>query len=382
MKNARLVGLAASAALACMSLDAIACTRFIYETGASTFIVGRSMDWAVDPSTDLWSFPKGLKRDGGAGPGSVEWTSRHGSVISSFYNIATVDGMNDAGLVANALYLVESDYGDAKASGKPLISVGAWTQYALDNYSTVAEAVEALSKEPFAIVAPDLPGGKKAAGHLALADASGDSAIFEYIGGKLVVHHDRKYTVMTNSPSFDQQLAINIYWKGVNGLNFQPGTIGSADRFVRMSWSLGAAPKEKDPRLAVATAFSLIRSISVPLGLADPVKPNIAATIWRTVSDTGAGRYFFEVFLQPVDLLGRSREAQACAGLRARQARPERPSHPVGRGLGQVRPGRAVLVFESLAAAELQRARLTRSAAASIGAPTYRARNRPTRLPR
>ena len=102
------------------------------------------MDWAEDPATDLWSFPKGLKRDGGAGPGSVEWTSKHGSVISSFYNIATVDGMNDAGLVANALYLVESDYGDAKASGKPLISVGAWPQYALDNFSTVAEAVDAL----------------------------------------------------------------------------------------------------------------------------------------------------------------------------------------------------------------------------------------------
>jgi penicillin V acylase-like amidase (Ntn superfamily) len=33
-----------------------------------------------------------------------------------------------------------------------------------------------------------LPGGKKAGGHLALADASGDSAIFEYIAGKLVVH--------------------------------------------------------------------------------------------------------------------------------------------------------------------------------------------------
>jgi penicillin V acylase-like amidase (Ntn superfamily) len=144
-----------------------------------------------------------------------------------------------------------------------------------------------------------LPGGKKAGGHLALADASGDSAIFEYIAGKLVVHHDRKYTVMTNSSSFDQQLAINTYWKGVNGLNFQPGTIGSADRFVRMSWSLNAAPKEKDQRLAVATAFSLIRSISVPLGLADPEKPNIAATIWRTVSDTGAGRYFFESSYNP-----------------------------------------------------------------------------------
>ena len=111
------------------------------------------------------------------------------------------------------------------------------------------------------------------------ADSSGDSAIFEYIEGKLVIHHNPKYTVMTNSPSFDQQLAINTYWKGVNGLSFQPGTIGSADRFVRMSWSLNAAPKEKGPKLAVATAFSLIRSISVPLGLADPDKPNIAATI-------------------------------------------------------------------------------------------------------
>ena len=307
------------------------------------------MDWAEDPGTDLWSFPRGLKRDGGAGPGSVEWTSKYGSVISSFYNIATVDGMNDAGLVANALYLVESDYGDAKASGKPLISVGAWTQYALDNFSTVAEAVDALSKDPFAIVAPDLPGGKKAGGHLALADASGDSAIFEYIGGKLVVHHDRKYTVMTNSPTFDQQLAINTYWKGVNGLNFQPGTIGSADRFVRMSWSLNAAPKEKDPRLAVATAFSLIRSISVPLGLADPEKPNIAATIWRTVSDTGAGRYFFESSYNPsifwVDLKKLKLEPGSAP---ARLDLSER-AHPVGRSLRQIRPGRAVQVPVALA---------------------------------
>ena len=139
MRNIRLVTLVASAAIACMSFDALACTRFIYETGTNSYIVGRSMDWAVDPATDLWSFPKGLKRDGGAGPGSIEWTSKHGSVISSFYNIAAVDGMNDARLVANALYLVESDYGDAKASGKPLISVGAWTQYALDKYSTVTK---------------------------------------------------------------------------------------------------------------------------------------------------------------------------------------------------------------------------------------------------
>ena len=292
MRNARLISLAASAAIALTSFQAQACTRFLYETGTHGYIVGPSMDWAEDPGTDLWAFAKGLSRDGGAGPGSIKWTSKYGSVIASFYNIGTVDGMNDAGLVANALYLVEADYGDAKASGKSLISIGAWTQYALDNYGTVAEAVEGLSKEPFAIVAPELPNGRKAGGHLSLADASGDSAIFEYLGGKLVIHHDRKYTVMTNSPTFDQQLAIDTYWKGINGLNFQPGTIS-------MSWSLSAAPKVKDTRLAVATAFSLIRAISVPLGLADPNKPNIAATIWRSVSDIGAGRYYFESAYSP-----------------------------------------------------------------------------------
>jgi choloylglycine hydrolase len=293
-----------SSVLACASLafvvaQADACTRVVYETGYDSYIVARSMDWAEDPGTDLWSFPRGTQRDGGVGAGSITWTSKYGSVIASFYNIATVEGMNEAGLVANTLYLTESDYGDAKASGKPLISVGAWTQYVLDNYASVAEAVDALSKEPFAIVAPPLPDGHAAGGHLSLADPSGDSAIFEYIGGELVIHHSPDYRVMTNSPTFDQQLAINTYWQTINGLSFLPGTISSQDRFVRMSWALGAAPKQTEERMAVAETFSLIRAVSVPLGLADPGKPNIAATIWRSVSDIKEKRYYYESSYNP-----------------------------------------------------------------------------------
>ncbi len=299
MKRITQIGLIVCTALALMSAAANACTRLIYETGNKTFIVARSMDWMEDPKTDLWAFPKGMKRDGGLGTGSITWTAKYGSVVASFYGVATVDGMNDAGLVANTLYLGESDYGDAKASGKPLISVGAWTQYALDNFATVDQAVDALSKEPFAIVAPALPDGNAAGGHLSLADATGDSAIFEYLNGKLMIHHSPKYTVMTNSPTFDEQLAISAYWKNIDGLSFLPGTINSPDRFVRISWSLNAAPKEKDERLAVATTFSLIRSISVPLGLSEAGKPNIAGTIWRSVSDISAKRYYFESAYSP-----------------------------------------------------------------------------------
>jgi penicillin V acylase-like amidase (Ntn superfamily) len=83
----------------------------------------------------------------------------------------------------------------------------------------------------------------------------------------------------------------------IGGVKFLPGTHRSADRFARASWNLGAAPKEKDPRLAVATVFSLIRSISVPLGLADPDRPNIAATIWRTVFRCGRAALFFRILL-------------------------------------------------------------------------------------
>lgn len=50
--------------------------------------------------------------------------------------------------------------------------------------------------------------GHQATVHLALEDSTGDSAILEYINGKLVIHHGRQYQVMTNDPPYDQQLAL------------------------------------------------------------------------------------------------------------------------------------------------------------------------------
>ena len=136
---------------------------------------------------------------GQAGAESIQWTSKYGSVVVSGYEAGSADGMNEKGLVANLLYLAESDYGKPDGS-RPFLSIAAWPQYVLDNYATVAEAVEALKKEPFNMLAPTLPNGPAAALHLAISDASGDSAIFEYVDGKLKIHHGKQYAVMTNSP--------------------------------------------------------------------------------------------------------------------------------------------------------------------------------------
>lgn len=201
---------------------AAACTRAVFIGSDGVVITGRSMDWAEDMSTNLWAFPRGMTRDGAAGPNSPRWTSKYGSVVASGYDIGTTDGLNEAGLVANLLYLAESDYGGT--GGKPPLAISLWAQYVLDNFATTAEAVAALEAEPFRVVTADLPNGRRAQLHLSISDASGDSAIFEYIDGRLVVHHGRQYTVMTNSPSFDQQLALDSYWQAIGGLTFLPGT--------------------------------------------------------------------------------------------------------------------------------------------------------------
>ncbi|MEJ8574973.1 linear amide C-N hydrolase [Microbaculum marinum] len=276
------------------------CTRVLYGTGNGTFLTGRNMDWSdVHMQTDLWAFPRGMARDGGTGEGTVRWTSAYGSVVVAVYDLAVSDGLNEAGLAGNLLYLVESDFGDAAARGKPTISVGAWLQYMLDNYATVAEAVAAMGDDPLTIITADAPNGKPATVHIALSDAGGDSAIFEFVGGALKIHHSADYRVMTNSPVYDQQLAINAYWDLIGGQHFLPGTINAADRFARASYNLKSTPKFTDPRAALAAIFSQMRAVSTPLGLSDPDKPNISSTLWRTVIDHDARRYFFDSVINP-----------------------------------------------------------------------------------
>jgi len=276
-----------------------ACTRVVYLGLNETVLTARSMDWKEDMKTNLWIFPRGMQRNGAVGAKSLKWKSKYGSVIASAYDNSTTDGMNEMGLSANILWLAESEYPkwDQK---KPGITIAAWAQYVLDNFATVQETVTALKNETFTIVTDKMPGGESLATlHLSISDASGDSAIFEYIGGRLVIHHNRSYQVMTNSPIFEKQLALNEYWKEIGGTVMLPGTNRAADRFARASFYINAIPKVDDTRIAVAGVFSVIRNVSVPFGIATPDHPNISSTRWRTVADHKNKVYFFESALTP-----------------------------------------------------------------------------------
>jgi penicillin V acylase-like amidase (Ntn superfamily) len=263
------------------------------------------MDWNDDLSSDLWAFPAGTKRVSN----DLTWTSKYGSVQVAGYNAGYADGMNSEGLVGNLLYLAEADWG--KKNGRPSLSIILWVTYVLDNFATVAEAVQYFSSDPLHIYAPVLPNGRPASMHLSISDATGDSAILEGVDGKMKIHHSKDYTVMTNSPVFEQQLALTTYWDEVPGFQFVPGSIRAADRFIRGNHYLEKIPRVKVDRLITAvidqkpehqfeaSLLGAIRAIGVPLGMSDPEKPNLSSTLWRTLSNHKQRRYFFESATTP-----------------------------------------------------------------------------------
>lgn len=208
--------LGAALSLTLAVTQALACTRAVYLGPEDRVLTGRTFDWKLPINSNLWVFPRGMTRDGAAGPRSVEWTSRYGSLIVSGYDIATVDGMNEAGLVANLLWQVDAGYPEDDGE-TPRISLSIWAQYFLDNFATVAEAVTHLRATPLHAATGDVPGqpGRLAAVHLSLSDATCDSAVLEWIDGELVIHHSRDYRVMTNALRDEDQLALTRYWSGV-----------------------------------------------------------------------------------------------------------------------------------------------------------------------
>lgn len=283
------------------SSNSKACTRVVYKGPNSTILTGRTMDFATEIPANLWIFPRGMERSGQVGRQSFRWRSRFGSLAVSSWDISTTDGMNEKGLVANLLWLVESQYPNFNKSGpKKGMAISLWAQYVLDQFATVEEAVRALKKEPFVIVSDFIPGTDKfTTVHLSISDASGDSAIFEYINGKLMIHHNPSYTVMTNDPTYKDQLAIKKYWEAVPGKTFLPGSVTPADRFVRASFFIQSIPQTEDERISVASVFSVLRNVSVPYGFTIEGFPNLSTTRWRAVADQKNLTYYFETTLTP-----------------------------------------------------------------------------------
>ncbi|WP_424362472.1 linear amide C-N hydrolase [Methylocystis parvus] len=291
--------LAAFAVMLFSASTALPCSRVLWAPGDGQVFVGRTQDWTEKANSAFRVYPRGIARTGAVAENPHKWTSKYGSLVITGYDLATHEGVNEKGLSAQILYLAgESDYGkrDPRLEG---IGVTQWVQYFLDNYATVAEAVEAQKSFAFQIDSLILPNGFPTLVHLSLSDKSGDSAVIEYIGGKRIVYHDKRFTVMTNEPTYDKQIENLKQYRSFGGDKPLPGERTPTDRFVRAAYYANNLPKPANADEGAAFIFSVIRNVSVPFGKADPEKPNVSSTIFRSVIDLTGGRYYFESTYAP-----------------------------------------------------------------------------------
>lgn len=256
------------------------------------------MDFHFDLFTNLWKMPRGIKRTDGV-HGNLTWEAKYGSLIATAFDLIATDGMNEKGFAGHILWLTEANYGEA-AEGDTQLSQAQWLQYYLDNFATVAEAV-AWTREsgvkikqlfdPTGHIVPTL--------HLAIEDATGDSAIIEYTGSDATIYHDRSYQVMTNSPTFDKQLELVKQFQGLGGTEALPGTTEAKDRFARASYYIGQQVQPKNQTEAIAAMFSIIRNTAQPFREPDATHPEQSKTIWQVVLDHTNLRYIFESTNRP-----------------------------------------------------------------------------------
>ncbi|MFD7292382.1 linear amide C-N hydrolase [Streptomyces sp. NPDC059897] len=269
------------------------CTRVIWTPQGFPVLAGRNMDWKFDLHTSLWVTPRGVERSGApADIRPLTWTSRYGSVVATAYDQAVCDGMNEKGLAAHLLWLVESDYGERDPSAAAL-EQSMWGQFVLDRFATVAQLVDFLAAHPVQILAQSMRNTKGATTHLAVEDPTGDSAIVEILDGVPRVHHGPEHTVLTNSPPYEEQLTNLQQYDGFGGTAPLPGTTRAADRFVRARYYRDHLPAPTSDEHAYAALLSVLRNTAEPFGVPATDEPNISQTIWSTLADLTNRVYAF-----------------------------------------------------------------------------------------
>jgi penicillin V acylase-like amidase (Ntn superfamily) len=284
-----------------------ACTRVLWNDNAIAVMASRSMDWVGSSQPRLVVLPRGMERDGGklgvrqvVTENSAKWTSRYGSLVVTALNAGTPDGMNERGLAVHGLWLNATDYGPRDTT-KAGVQAALWPQYVLDNAATVTEAIAIQSRiQPTNVFIPSDGGGSERVPlSLAVEDASGDSAILQYIGGELIIHHGPEHRVLSNDPPYDDALAELAKYDFTNATRDVPlpGNTNPMDRFIRANFYIDFLRKTtpRTNREAVASLMSVARNVSDPIGAPFATPGVVDETDYRTLADLTNRVYYFEL---------------------------------------------------------------------------------------
>lgn len=277
-----------------------ACSRALYvgDSTATTSenvlrIVGRSLDWSTPIPTNIFVYPRGMKKQSNKDGKMFKWTSKYGSVYAVGYNGGITEGMNEKGLVMNGLFCKSTIYNGPAQEDKPAMSLAMICAWILDQCATTTEAINLVKSQDFKIVGATFDGGTVSTLHWGITDATGFSCILEFQEGKLNIYQGQDIPMLTNEPAYPDMLAINKYWEAVGGYNMLPGTVRSADRFTRGNFFLESVEHTNDMNTGLAICRSILNNVSVPFKYEKGEKEQ-SQTQWRSFSNIRDKRYYFE----------------------------------------------------------------------------------------
>jgi penicillin V acylase-like amidase (Ntn superfamily) len=180
-------------ALSLSSSIVFPCTSFVLNNGHS-LLLGHNLDWHIGIGLlmiNKRNVEKTALMDSLENP--AKWVSKYGSMT---YNQVGRDlpygGMNEKGLVVEQMTLDQTVY--PGRDSRQSISACQWIQYQLDNCSTIQEVIN--TDKILRIV------DRTSKFHFLICDGAGNSAVIEFLNGKMIVRTNEllPVTVLANSP--------------------------------------------------------------------------------------------------------------------------------------------------------------------------------------
>ena len=297
-----------------------ACTDIRVTAEDNSVIVGRSMEFGIDPSSNVIVEPKGHSHiaflpEICAGQDPMTWTNQHGSVayLDAWNLPIGSDGQNEAGLsVGSLLFPGFAKFQDPERQkcGSSLSSLE-FPRWILGVFKTVQDVREALRSDTFPLVWQQ--GSLEL--HYSVTDKTGDGIVIEFTDqGRKV--HDNSIGIMTNSPPYDfhmlnlrnyiqlskfahnplvlGKVQFNATGQG-SGLLGMPGDLTPPSRFVRAAAMVHFSDPVQTAEQAVNLAFHILNTVDIPRGVAssheNENQPDY--TSWVVVKDLTNNALYF-----------------------------------------------------------------------------------------
>ena len=220
------------------------------------------------------------------------WTNKYGYWGRKVFNTPVItDGMNTQGL-SIAVQTLQAKFPVYNPSDKrPVLSVYELGNFVLALAKDVPEALKLIqSRQPIegAIEVKEGVYIKDIPFHLSIRDSKGNSAVIEFINGKVQIYSSAG-NVMTNDPTYPAQLDNAKKYQNISTninnntlLKGMPGSGTSIDRFARGDILLRSSPTPDSLSIALYQADLILNSLSTSY---PDTQGSGGVTIWRVIKD-------------------------------------------------------------------------------------------------